>query len=92
MSKEAVQAVIDLIEMGGIVDKESIVKCLRSALSEPEHTEIDRFAYAGITIWGGDAKVTKIFSRAAIEQSAISPSDLVKMQVQSCLNELEFFK
>ncbi len=92
MSKEAVQAVIDLIEIGGIVDKESIVKCLRSALSEPEQTKIDRFGYAGITIWGGDAKVTKVFSKEVIEQSAIDTSALIKMQVQSCLNELACFK
>lgn len=36
MSIEAVEAVIDLIELGAMATKEDIVKCLRSAIAEAE--------------------------------------------------------
>jgi hypothetical protein len=36
MSIEAIEAVIDLIEMGAVSTQADIVKCLRSALKEPE--------------------------------------------------------
>lgn len=53
MSIEAVEAVIELIEIGAVVGNPAIVKCLRSALNEPqqrtwvgltdeEHTEIQK--------------------------------------------------
>ncbi len=34
MSIEAVEAVIDLIELGAVATKDDIVKCLRSAIAE----------------------------------------------------------
>jgi len=36
MSIEAVEAVVELIEMGAVVGNPAIVKCLRSALDEPQ--------------------------------------------------------
>jgi hypothetical protein len=36
MSIEAVEAVVELIEMGAVVGNPAIVKCLRSALNEPQ--------------------------------------------------------
>lgn len=36
MSIEAIEAVIDLIELGAVSTQADIVKCLRSALKEPE--------------------------------------------------------
>jgi len=36
MNKEAVEAVIDLIEIGAVVGNADIVKCLRSALDTPQ--------------------------------------------------------
>jgi hypothetical protein len=43
--------------------------------------------YAGVTIWGGDATVTKCFTQIQIEQVR-SPRALVEFAVQECLNEL----
>ncbi len=39
MSIEAVEAVIDLIELGAVATKDDIVKCLRSAIAEAEKQE-----------------------------------------------------
>ncbi len=39
MSIEAIKAVVDLIEMGGVVGQEDIVKCLRSAIEQAERQE-----------------------------------------------------
>lgn len=39
MSLDAIKAVIDLIEMGGVVGQENIVKCLRSAIEQAERQE-----------------------------------------------------
>ena len=39
MSIEAVEAVIDLIEMGAMANQEDIVKCLRSAIEQAERQE-----------------------------------------------------
>jgi hypothetical protein len=39
MSIEAIEAVVDLIEMGGVVGQEDIVKCLRSAIEQAEKQE-----------------------------------------------------
>lgn len=39
MSIRAIEAVVDLIEMGGVVGQADIVKCLRSALAEVEKQE-----------------------------------------------------
>jgi hypothetical protein len=36
MSIEAVEAVVELIEMGAVVGNPAIVRCLRSALDEPQ--------------------------------------------------------
>jgi hypothetical protein len=36
MSIEAVEAIVELIEMGAVVGNPAIVKCLRSALNEPQ--------------------------------------------------------
>ncbi len=36
MTIEAIKAVVDLIEMGGVVGQEDIVKCLRSAIEQAE--------------------------------------------------------
>ncbi len=42
MSIRAIEAVVDLIEMGGVVGQADIVKCLRSALAEVEKQEPTR--------------------------------------------------
>ena len=39
MSIEVIEAVIDLIEMGGMATTDDIVKCLRSAIAEAEKRE-----------------------------------------------------
>jgi hypothetical protein len=39
MSIEAIEAVVDLIEMDGVVGQEDIVKCLRSAIEQAEKQE-----------------------------------------------------
>jgi hypothetical protein len=39
MSIDAIKAVVDLIEMGGVVGQEDIVKCLRSAIEQAERQE-----------------------------------------------------
>jgi hypothetical protein len=39
MSLDAIKAVVDLIEMGGVVGQEDIVKCLRSAIEQAEQQE-----------------------------------------------------
>jgi hypothetical protein len=57
------------------------------AFIEARHQVGDHRSYAGITIWGGDATVTKCFTQIQIEQ-ARSPRALVEFAVQECLNEL----
>ncbi len=44
MSIDAIKAVVDLIEMGGVVGQEDIVKCLRSAIEQAERPYADKAA------------------------------------------------
>jgi hypothetical protein len=46
--------------------------------------------HAGITIWGGDATVTKVFTEIEMK-TARNPSELIKHAVQQCLDELATF-
>lgn len=39
MSIDAIKAVVDLIEINGVVSQEDIVKCLRSAIEQAERQE-----------------------------------------------------
>ena len=48
MSIEAVEAVIDLIEMGGVVGQADIVKCLRTAIEQAEKQPAQR-QWVGLT-------------------------------------------
>jgi hypothetical protein len=54
---------------------------------QPAQPKREPLAYAGVTIWGGDATVTKRFTRIQIEQ-ARNPRALVEFAIQECLNEL----
>ncbi len=47
MSIDAIKAVVDLIEMGGVVGQEDIVKCLRSAIEQAEKQEPYAWEFAG---------------------------------------------
>ncbi len=46
MTIEAIKAVVDLIEMGGVVGQEDIVKCLRSAIEQAERVKRAEEAFA----------------------------------------------
>jgi hypothetical protein len=63
MSIEAIEAVVDLIEMGGVVGQEDIVKCLRSAIEQAEKQE----PVAWGVDWGkaGDIPCVSIIKRLA---------------------------
>jgi hypothetical protein len=57
MSIEAVEAVIDLIEMGAMANQEDIVKCLRSAIREPETQEPVAWMQGTGLYWPDDAAI-----------------------------------
>jgi len=63
MSIEAVEAVVELIEMGAVVGNPAIVRCLRSALDEPQQPSTTVRTWVGLTdeelrqIWYDDAPV-----------------------------------
>ena len=48
---------------------------------------IKPFGYAGITIWGGDATVTKIFTEEEMKY-AVDTRALINYSVQQCLDAL----
>jgi hypothetical protein len=50
-------------------------------------TERKRWRYAGVTIWGGDATFTKVFTETEMKH-AREPSELIKHAVQQCLDAL----
>ncbi len=45
MTIEAIKAVVDLIEMGGVVGQKDIVKCLRSAIEQADRQEPVAWGY-----------------------------------------------
>jgi hypothetical protein len=49
MSIEAVEAVVELIEMGAVVGNPAIVRCLRSALNEPQQPSTTVRTWVGLT-------------------------------------------
>jgi hypothetical protein len=51
---EAVEAVIDLIEMGGVVGQADIVKCLRTAIAEAKKQAPVPWSQALESVWAED--------------------------------------
>ena len=67
MSKEAVEAVVELIEMGAVIGNPAIVRCLRSALDEPQQPSTIVRTWVGLT----DEEVADIERNSITRRQAI---------------------
>ena len=67
MSIEAVEAVVELIEMGAVIGNPAIVRCLRSALDEPQQPSTIVRTWVGLT----DEEVADIERNSITRRQAI---------------------